>query len=94
MSHQCILHHNLWLYIGNCILLQSSSPWGPGLWPYQHLFEAPVTSEVGLNTMLAAGAFDAFPQALNIWDCYVSHTGSSPGEGGCLTVTTGGTGVL
>ena len=32
-----------------------------------------------LNAILGAGAFDAFPQALNIWDYYVSHTGFSPG---------------
>ena len=48
------------------------------LWPYQHLFEGPVTSEVGLNAILGAHVFDAFHQALNIWDYYVSHTGSSP----------------
>ena len=64
------------------------------LWPYQHLFEGPVTSEVDLNAIFGAAAFDAFPQALNIWDYYVSHTGSSSGGGGCLTVTAGDTGVL
>ena len=36
------------------------------LWPYQHLFEGPVTSEAGLNAILGAGMFDAFLQALNI----------------------------
>ena len=64
------------------------------LGPYQHLFEDPVASKVGLNAILAADTFDAFLQALNVWDYYVSHTGSSPGGGGCLTVTTGGTGIL
>ena len=64
------------------------------LWSYQHLFEGPVTSEVGLNATLGAGVFDDFPQALNIWDHYVFHTESSSIGGGCLTVTTGGTGVL
>ena len=64
------------------------------LWPYQHLFEGPVTSEVSLNTILGAGVFDTFLQALNIWDNYVSHTRSSLGGGGCLMVTAGGIGVL
>ena len=32
------------------------------LWPYQHLFEGPVTSEVALNAILGAGVFDAFPR--------------------------------
>ena len=64
------------------------------LWLYQHLFEGPVTSEVGLNAILGAGTFDAFSQALIVWDYYMSHTGSSPGGGGCLTITAGGTGVL
>ena len=36
------------------------------LWPYQHLFDGPVTSEVILNPILSADVFDAFPQALNI----------------------------
>ena len=44
------------------------------IWPYQYLFNGPVTSKVCLNATLHAGAFDAFPQALNIWDNYVSHT--------------------
>ena len=46
------------------------------------------------DLILGAGAFDAFPQALYILGNYVSHTGSSPGGGGCLVVTAGGTGVL
>ena len=62
--------------------------------PYQHLFEGPVASEVGLNATLGVGAFDAYPQALNISDYYVAHTGSSPGGDGCLTVTTGDTHVI
>ena len=49
------------------------------LWLYQHLFDSPVPSEVGLNAIFGAGALDAFPQALNVWDYYVPHTGSSPG---------------
>ena len=31
------------------------------LGPYQHLFEGPVDSDVGLNAVLGAGTFDAFP---------------------------------
>ena len=64
------------------------------LWPYQHLFNGPVTSEICLNPILGACVLDAFPQVLNLWDNYVSHTGSSPRGGGWLFVTAGGTGVL
>ena len=47
--------------------------WVLVLGPCQHLFDGPVTFEVCLYPILCAGAFDAFPQALNIWDNYVSH---------------------
>ena len=30
MFHWCLLPRSLWLHIGNCILLNFSSPWGPG----------------------------------------------------------------
>ena len=36
------------------------------LWPYQHMFNGPITSDVCLNPIIGAGAFDAFPQALNV----------------------------
>ena len=38
--------------------------------------------------------FDAFPQALNVWDDYVSHTGSSPGGDCVLTTATGSVDAL
>ena len=44
----------------------------------QHLFEGPVTFGMCLDSILAACVLDAFPQALNIWDDDVSHTGSFP----------------
>ena len=52
--------------------------------PDQYLFEGPVTSEVSLNSILVTGVFDAFSQALNTWDDYVSHIGSSPWGSRCL----------
>ena len=60
----------------------------------QYLFEGPITLEMCLNSIFAAGVLDAFPQALNIWDDYVSHTGSSPKGSSCLVVTVGSIGVL
>ena len=56
--------------------------WVLVLGSYQHLFNGPATFGVCLYPVLCAGASDAFPQALNIWDNYVSHTGSSPGGDG------------
>ena len=51
------------------------------------MFDGHVTYEVRLNPILGAGAFDAFPKALNICDNYVSHIVSSPGGGVCLILT-------
>ena len=45
-------------------------------------------SEVSLNTILVAGALDAFHQALNIWDDCVPYWVFYWGSG-CLAVTTG-----
>ena len=49
----------------------------------QKLFDSPVSLEVGLYTTFCTYVFDAFPQAMNIWDDHVSHTGSSPGGSVC-----------
>ena len=62
--------------------------------PYQKLLEGPVSFKVGLYSIFGANVFNAFPQALNIWDDHVSHTGSSNGGGGGLAAVTGGTGAL
>ena len=51
-----------------------------------------VSFEVSLYSILGTYVFDAFPQALNVWDDYVSHTGSSPG-GGCDLTTAAGSAV-
>ena len=93
MFHQCILSHILWLHIGNCILHHSSSPRRPGplalptsVWGsccFWSKFEYPTW----------CGCIWCFPQALNIWDNYVSHT-ESHGGGGCLAFTAECTGVL
>ena len=44
----------------------------------QTLFNGPITLEMCLNSKFGAGIFDAFPQALKIWDDYMSFAGSSP----------------
>ena len=60
----------------------------------QYLFEGPIALEICVNSIFVAGVLDASPKALNIWDGYVSHTGSSPEGSSCLVVTTGPIGVL
>ena len=49
----------------------------------QKFFESSISFEMGLYTIFAAHMFDALPQALNVWDDHVSHTGSSPGGSVC-----------
>ena len=44
-----------------------------------NLLKGTVSLEVSLYSILDTYVFDAFPQALNIWDYYMSYTGSSPG---------------
>ena len=63
------------------------------LGPYQKLLERPIPFKEGLYSIFGANVFNAFPQALNIWDDHVSHTGSSTGGGGLIAVT-GGAGAL
>ena len=58
----------------------------------QKLFESPVSLLMGLYTIFAAYVFGALPQALNVWDDHVSHTGSSPWGVCLLVVVTGGAG--
>ena len=60
----------------------------------QNLFENPVTLEMCLNSKFAAGVLDAFLQALNICDNYMSFARPSPKGISCLIVTTGSIGVL
>ena len=60
----------------------------------QYPLQGPITLEMCLNSIFAAGVLDTFPQTLNIWDDYVFYTGSSPKGSSCLVVTTGSVGVL
>ena len=60
----------------------------------QKLFESSVSFEMGLYTIFAAYIFDALPQALNVWDDHMSHTGSSPGGVCLLILVAGGAGFL
>ena len=44
------------------------------LGPNQHFLEGTLSLEVSLYSILGTYGFDAFPEALNIWDYYMSYT--------------------
>ena len=76
-------------YYPTCLFLMLLVPG-----PYQYLPMGTVSIEVSLYSILGTYVFDAFPQALNIWNYYMSYTGSSPWGGLVVTTTTGNAGAL